>query len=165
MPDAAVIIPARWGSVRFPGKALHPLAGKPLVQHVWERAQRAQGIGQVIIATDDRRIAEAAFKFGAEVALTSPKHVSGTDRVAEVAEKLRGVHRVINVQGDEPLIEPRLISKLARALEEKGVHMVTAANTIEDAEEVADSERGEGGPGLRRRRALFFPQPHAVRAR
>ncbi len=69
-----VILPARWGSTRFPGKPLHLIAGKPLIQHVWERCREADGIGAVIVATDDMRIAEAAFRFGADVAMTSPKH-------------------------------------------------------------------------------------------
>jgi len=137
MPKAAVIIPARWGSTRFPGKALHPIHGKPLLQHVWERSSRARGIDRVIVATDDLRIAEAAFAFGAEVALTSPKHRSGTDRVAEVAAGLRGVTHVINVQGDEPLIDPALISKLAKTLaQERKLEMITAANVIEDEAEI-----------------------------
>lgn len=128
MSKAAVIIPARWASTRFPGKPLHLLAGKPLVQHVWERASRARGVETVIIATDDMRIAEAAFGFGAEVALTSPQCVSGTDRCAEVAARLKGLSHVINVQGDEPLIDPALISRLARTLaREPSLAMVTAA--------------------------------------
>lgn len=139
MSGTAVIIPARWGSTRFPGKALHPIAGKPLVQHVWERASRAPGISLVIVATDDDRIAEAAFQFGAEVSFTSPKHRSGTDRVAEVARKLRGVSHIINVQGDEPIIDPKLIGKLAAALKaERGLPMITAANPIETEEELAN---------------------------
>src|ERR1700691_4336491 len=107
MSRIAAIIPARWGSTRFPGKALHPIAGKPLVQHVWERAMEAGAVDSVIIATDDMRIADAAFAFGAEVALTSPKHASGTDRIAEVAKKLPPAFtHVINVQGDEPVADP-----------------------------------------------------------
>ena len=90
MPKVAVVIPARYASTRLPAKPLCPIAGKPLVQHVWERCARAKGIEKVIVATDDMRIAEAAFGFGAEVAMTSAKHRSGTDRVAEVAKKLRG---------------------------------------------------------------------------
>src|SRR5215210_7629765 len=110
------IIPARWGSTRFPGKPLHLIAGKPLLQHVWERCLKARTVDDVIIATDDMRIAKAAFGFGAEVSMTSPRHRSGTDRVAEVARKLRGVSHVINVQGDEPLIDPKLVDKLAKTL-------------------------------------------------
>src|SRR3954452_12961224 len=88
------LIPARWSSTRFPGKPLHLIAGKPLLQHVWEQSRRAKSLDAVIIATDDMRIAEAAFGWGAEVSVTSPKHVSGTDRIAEVAAKLRGVSHI-----------------------------------------------------------------------
>ena len=97
MPKVAVIIPARFASTRLPAKPLHVIAGKPLIRHVWERCARAKGIDAVIVATDDMRIAECAFAFGAEVAMTSPKHRSGTDRVAEVAKKLRGFSHIINV--------------------------------------------------------------------
>ena len=130
MPAAkvAVVIPARYGSVRFPGKPLHPIAGKPLLQHVWERCARARGVEAVIVATDDMRIAEAAFDFGAEVTMTSPKHRSGTDRCAEVAKRLHGYSHVINVQGDEPLIDPALVGRLVKALVgDGGIEMITAA--------------------------------------
>ena len=138
MFKTAVIIPARWASTRFPGKPLHLLAGKPLVQHVWERACRARAVQLVIIATDDMRIAEAAFAFGAEVALTSPRCVSGTDRCAEVARRLEkeGFTHVINVQGDEPLISPALITQLVRALgKDPGLQMVTAATPFAQNED------------------------------
>ena len=85
MNRAAGIIPARWASTRFPGKPLHLIANKPLLWHVWERCRRAKKLDAVIIATDDMRIARAAFDWGAEVAMTSPLHQSGTDRIAEVA--------------------------------------------------------------------------------
>ena len=136
MSTTAVLIPARWGSTRFPGKPLHLIAGKPLIQHVWERSCRAKGIASVIVATDDIRIAEAAFNFGAEVALTSPKCVSGTDRCAAVARNLKGITHVINVQGDEPLIDPTLISKLARTLTgDRDLPMITAATPFRPEEE------------------------------
>ncbi len=129
MSRIVAVIPARYGSTRFPGKPLHLLAGKPLIQHVWERCQRAREISAVIVATDDLRIAEAAFDFGAEVSMTSPKHRSGTDRIAEVAAKLQGISHVMNVQGDEPAIDPKLIDRLARTLREnRKLDMVTAAN-------------------------------------
>jgi 3-deoxy-manno-octulosonate cytidylyltransferase (CMP-KDO synthetase) len=139
MPDkVVVIIPARYGSTRFPGKPLHPIGGKPLIQHVWERASRAKGIGSVIVATDDIRIAETAFNFGAEVSMTSPKHVSGTDRCAEVARRLSGVSHVINVQGDEPLVDPALIGRLARTLcSQPKLVMVTAATPLSASEDVS----------------------------
>lgn len=124
----AVVIPARYASTRLPAKPLHPIAGKPLIQHVWERCAKAKGVEAVIVATDDMRIAEAAFGFGAEVALTSPKHRSGTDRVAEVAKKLKGYTHIINVQGDEPLVDPKVVSKLAAAMAaNREVEMITAA--------------------------------------
>src|SRR6476660_4901285 len=113
MPFKAIgIIPARFASTRFPGKPLLPIAGKPLLRHVWERCRRARALDSVIVATDDMRIAEAAFAWGAEISLTSRDHVSGTDRIAEVAAKLRGVSHLINIQGDEPLIDPELINQL-----------------------------------------------------
>jgi 3-deoxy-manno-octulosonate cytidylyltransferase (CMP-KDO synthetase) len=130
-PKVAVVIPARYGSTRFPGKALFKIAGRPLIEHVWRRCCRAKGIAEVIVATDDMRIAEVAFAFGAEVAMTSPKHRSGTDRCAEVAKGLAGFSHVINVQGDEPLIDPPLISRLAKTLAaEKSLEMITAANAF-----------------------------------
>src|SRR5262245_22927419 len=113
---AVGIIPARWGSTRFPGKPLHRIAGQPLLWHVWERARRARTLDSVIIATDDMRIAEAAFNWGAEVSLTNRKHKSGTDRIGEVAAKLRGVAIVLNIQGDEPLVDPQLLNKLVRQM-------------------------------------------------
>ena len=133
MTKAVGIIPARWGSTRFPGKALHPIARKPLLRHVWERSRRAKKLDQLIIATDDFRIAEAAFEWGAEVAMTSPRHASGTDRIAEVARKLKKAAHVINIQGDEPLIDPKLIDRLVRGLQrDEALEMITAAHPFED---------------------------------
>ena len=136
MNRAVGIIPARWGSTRFPGKALHPIAGKPLLRHVWERCRRAKKLEQIIIATDDFRIAEAAFDWGAEVAMTSANHASGTDRIAEVARKLKRFSHIINVQGDEPLVEPKLIDRLVRELQrDKNLEMITAAHPFEDPDD------------------------------
>jgi 3-deoxy-manno-octulosonate cytidylyltransferase (CMP-KDO synthetase) len=137
MSEVTAIIPARWASTRFPGKPLVKLRGKPLVQYVWERAQRAKLVDRVIIATDDMRIAEAAFDFGAEVALTSPKHPTGTDRLAEVASKLKSAPIVLNVQGDEPDIAPSTIDRLAKALQDDPrLGIVTAANPVTDPADV-----------------------------
>jgi 3-deoxy-manno-octulosonate cytidylyltransferase (CMP-KDO synthetase) len=131
---AVVIIPARWGSSRFPGKPLCEIAGKPLLEHVWERCRRAQKIDTTIIATDDMRIAEAAFAWGAEVALTSPKHQSGTDRIAEVARRSKKFSIIVNVQGDEPLVDPRLIDRFVETLHtNRNVRIVTAAHPFSDA--------------------------------
>ena len=139
MSEITVIIPARWASTRFPGKPLVPLRGKPLVQHVWERAGRAKRVGRIIIATDDMRIAEAAFDFGAEVALTSPKHQTGTDRLAEVVRQLKSASIILNVQGDEPDIAPSTIDRLAEALQDDPkLGMVTAANPLTDPADVQD---------------------------
>jgi 3-deoxy-manno-octulosonate cytidylyltransferase (CMP-KDO synthetase) len=112
-----VVIPARYDSSRLPGKALLPLAGKPMLQWVHERA-RASGAAEVCVVTDDERIAVAARGFGADVAMTARAHVSGTDRIAEVATT-RGWQDddiVVNVQGDEPLIPPVVIDQVAKLL-------------------------------------------------
>src|SRR5437868_11167563 len=127
MSKNVVIIPARWGSTRFPGKPLHQIAGKPLLWHVWERCRHARKIDSVIIATDDMRIAEAAFSWGAEVALTSPRHQSGTDRVAEVALKAPQFQYIINIQGDEPLTDPGLLDRIIATLRSnRGIAMIAA---------------------------------------
>src|SRR5437868_14653595 len=109
MSKAVGIIPARWASTRFQGKPLHLIVNKPLLRHVWERCRRAKSLDSVIIATDDMRIAKAAFNWGAKVAMTSKKHQSGTDRIAEVARHGADYDVIINIQGDEALIEPRLL--------------------------------------------------------
>jgi 3-deoxy-manno-octulosonate cytidylyltransferase (CMP-KDO synthetase) len=125
------IIPARWGSTRFPGKALHGIAGKPLIRHVWERCVEADCFDQIVIATDDMRIAEVGFNFGAEIALTAADHPSGTDRVAEVARKLKKATIIVNVQGDEPLVDPALLQRLVRKLaDNRNLPIVTAATPI-----------------------------------
>ncbi|MFY7818090.1 MAG: 3-deoxy-manno-octulosonate cytidylyltransferase [Akkermansiaceae bacterium] len=127
------ILPARWGSTRFPGKPLHRLAGKPLIQHVWDRCQGCSLLDRVVIATDDDRIRDAAHSFGAEVVMTSPDHPTGTDRIAEAVAAIPEATHIINIQGDEPLIDPALIDELAHAMvSDAALPMVTAANPIED---------------------------------
>ncbi|MBU2875341.1 3-deoxy-manno-octulosonate cytidylyltransferase [Marinobacter salexigens] len=113
-----VVIPARYASTRLPGKPLLDICGKPMIQHVCERASESQA-SRVVVATDDSRIHDACGAFGAEVVMTSPNHVSGTDRLEEVVRKLGldADHRVVNVQGDEPLIPPELIDQVADNLE------------------------------------------------
>ena len=131
MTKVVGIIPARWGSTRFPGKPLHGIAGKPLIQHVWERCIEAGCFQQIIIATDDMRIAEVCFGFGAEITLTSPDHQSGTDRIAEVAAKLKEASLIFNIQGDEPLIDPSLLQRLVRNIKnDKHIKIITAATPI-----------------------------------
>lgn len=114
-----VVIPARYGSTRLPGKPLADIAGKPMVRHVYERACES-GADRVVVATDDERIVTACRRFGAEVLLTSADHPSGTDRLQEVASRLKlpDDARLINVQGDEPLLPAALIDQVAEALEQ-----------------------------------------------
>ncbi len=136
MNKAVGIIPARWSSTRFAGKPLYPINGKPLLYHVWERCRRAKKLDALIIATDDMRIAEAAFDWGAEVALTSRRHRSGTDRVAEVARHARDFAFVINIQGDEPLIDPRLVDQVVEKLRsDRRIDIVTAAHPFQNPAE------------------------------
>jgi 3-deoxy-manno-octulosonate cytidylyltransferase (CMP-KDO synthetase) len=136
MNRAVGIIPARWSSTRFPGKPLHLINGKALLQHVLERCRQAKNLDSVIVATDDIRIAKAAFNWDAEVALTSPKHRSGTDRIAEVARNAKPFAFVINIQGDEPLVDPRLIDKIVEKLRsDRAIQIVTAAHRFEYPED------------------------------
>ena len=138
MNKAVGIIPARWSSKRFPGKPLHLIAGKPLLQRVWERCRHAKNLDALIIATDDMRIAEAAFDWGAEIALTSPRHQSGTDRVAKVVCNAKQFAFVINIQGDEPLIDPYLIDRLVEKLRsDRKIDVVTAAHPFENPAEAS----------------------------
>ena len=134
MSKAVGIIPARWRSTRFPGKPLHLIGNKALLQRVWERCRRARKLDAVIIATDDIRIAKAAFEWGAEVAMTSPKHQSGTDRIAEVVRHAPGFEYIINIQGDEPLTEPALLDRMIETLRSnRKIDIVTAAHPFESA--------------------------------
>jgi len=133
MFSCPIIIPARYGSTRFPGKPLHLIAGKPLVQHVWERCLQARLADGVVIATDDERIASAARSFGAAVAMTRDDHPSGTDRLAEVAGQRPEATHFLNVQGDEPLIQPALLDALMAALrDDPALPMITAASPLHD---------------------------------
>lgn len=138
MAGFCVIVPARYGSTRFAGKALADLCGKPMVVRVCERA-RASGAGRVCVATDDERIAQAVRADGFEARMTRSEHLSGTDRVAEAALALGLADEaiVLNVQGDEPLIAPSLIGKVAAALERDAEASVsTACHPVRDAASV-----------------------------
>lgn len=125
------ILPARYASTRFPGKPLTLIAGKPLIQHVVERCRKAGSLAEVVVATDDFRIRDVAQRF-CRVEMTSADHPSGTDRVAEVVRRIP-CDAVVNVQGDEPLIEPTVIDEVARGLERD--RMSTAATLIRDPSE------------------------------
>ena len=156
MSEAAGIIPARFRSTRFPGKPLYLIAGKPLLRHVWERCSRAKNLDSVIIATDDMRIANAAFGWGAQVALTSPHHQSGTDRIAEVARKAKQFAFIINIQGDEPLVDPRLIDRLVEKLRsDRKTDIVTAAHPFDDPTEASSPHQVKVVVDLMGR-ALYF---------
>ena len=125
------VIPARFASTRFPGKPLAPIAGKPLIQHVVEQCEKAKSLSEVIVATDDTRIWEVAQNF-CRVEMTSPDHPSGSDRIAEVAERVQ-CDAIVNIQGDEPLIDPTVVDAVAKALETSD--MSTAATPIKEVAE------------------------------
>ncbi len=134
--EAVAIIPARYGSTRLPGKPLLPIKQIPLILHTVERAARAQLISRVIVATDDWRIFEAVTAHGAEAQMTSPDCASGTDRIAEVAADL-AAEIVVNVQGDEPLIDPTTIdAAIAPLIDDSQIHISTTSEPITDADDV-----------------------------
>lgn len=154
--STAIIIPARHASTRFPGKPLHLLAGKPMIQHVWDRARQSRLSDRVLVATDDARIENAALAFGAEVVMTRADHPSGTDRIVEVLEKFPGIDVALNVQGDEPLISPELMDELLAAmLDDPSLDMVTAAVPVEDPLRMNDPNVVKVVTGLDGR-ALYF---------
>jgi 3-deoxy-manno-octulosonate cytidylyltransferase (CMP-KDO synthetase) len=131
------VIPSRWGSTRFPGKSLHPILGKPLVAWVVAAAKRARLLSEVIVATDDPRIAAAVEGTGARAVLTRSDHPSGTDRVAEAARPADD-DIIVNIQGDEPMIDPDIIDALAQSLlSNPGWSMATAACPITTARDLA----------------------------
>lgn len=135
-----IVIPARYASARLPGKPLRPLAGKPMIEHVHARA-RESGAAEVVIATDDTRIADAARGFGANVCMTRPDHQSGTDRLAEVVERLDWPDEaiVVNLQGDEPLMPPVLLRQVAEALNlHSQAQVATLCSPIHSSAEVFD---------------------------
>lgn len=137
---AVAVIPARYRSVRFPGKPLTPIAGLPMIQHVWEGTRTAKSLRAVLIATDDTRIADACRQFGADVVMTRDDHATGTDRLAEVAESLDD-DVVVNVQGDEPLIEGSVVDAVVEAIaREPHVSMATVVHAIE-GEAIDDPNR------------------------
>ncbi|MEO0248891.1 MAG: 3-deoxy-manno-octulosonate cytidylyltransferase [candidate division WOR-3 bacterium] len=128
------VIPARFGSQRFPGKPLVKILDKPMIQWVWEAVMKATTVNNAVIATDDDRIARTAVGFGARVVMTSPNHVSGSDRVAEVARRAR-VGFVVNIQGDEPLLEPSVIDAVVDALHrDSDADITTPVTQIEEEE-------------------------------
>lgn len=129
------VIPARYSSTRLPGKPLLDIAGKPMIEHVYRQAQKAKLIDEVVVATDDKRIFAAVEGFGGKAVMTSDKHLSGTDRLAEVAQVYENFDIIINVQGDEPLIDPQIIDDLCQnMLNETVVDMATAKTLMHEDE-------------------------------
>lgn len=149
------VIPARWASTRLPGKALVPICGKPLIQWVLERTRQAARLDEVLVATDDERIRKVVASLGGHAVMTRPDHPSGTDRVAEaVAGREAAV--VINIQGDEPLIDPGLINRLAEVMVlDNGWDMATAATPIGSVAELNKPSVVKVVTGARGR-ALYF---------
>jgi len=133
--QTVAVIPARFGSTRLPGKPLAEIDGHPMIEHVYLRAKRAKSVSRVIVATDDLRIATTVLGFGGEVKLTRVDHPSGTDRLAEVAAKL-SCDIVVNVQGDEPLIDPGAIDEAVAPFTDPGVLITTLCRRITDAAEL-----------------------------
>jgi 3-deoxy-manno-octulosonate cytidylyltransferase (CMP-KDO synthetase) len=129
------IIPARYASTRFPGKPLVSIHGKTMIQRVYEQASKAASLSRVIVATDDERISHEVNKFGGEVCMTSSQHPSGTDRCAEVVQKLKlDCHAVVNIQGDEPFIEPGQIDLLSSCFEDTRTELATLIRKINSTE-------------------------------
>ncbi len=136
MTRYVVVVPARYGSTRLPAKMLLADTGDPLVVHTWKRARKAPGVERVIVATDDERVASAVRAARGDVQMTRADHASGTDRCAEVAERL-DVDVVVNVQGDEPLFEPKDLAALADAASRPGTDIATLAYPIADPAQAA----------------------------
>ena len=164
-PPAIALIPARYASTRFPGKVLANRTGRPMIAHVYEAAASAGCVRRTVVATDDRRVLKAVKEFGGEAVMTSPDHSNGSSRLAEAAEVL-GLHPdhvVVNVQGDEPEIDPRLIDECYNALLASGASVATLASPFAPGDDVANPNvvkvvRRENGSAMYFSRA---PIPYA----
>ena len=168
MSEFAVVIPARFASVRLPGKSLRDIVGKPMIQHVYERAIASSAI-EVLIATDDRRIADAAKGFGATVCMTGDHHNSGSERIAEVCDTLGWPDDrvVVNLQGDEPTMPPELIDQCAALLDDPSADIGTLASPIARQEDmdnpnVVKAVADAAGNAVYFRRALLSPDDAAI---
>lgn len=149
------IIPARYQSSRFPGKPLIDLKGKSMIQRVYEQCQKAALLAEVVVATDDQRIYDHVASFGGKVTMTSSEHPSGTDRCGEVAKDYPDFDVFVNIQGDEPLIEPRQIDQLCQLFENKDVQIGTLAKKIDDPKILSNPNRIKIALG-NNNRALYF---------
>jgi 3-deoxy-manno-octulosonate cytidylyltransferase (CMP-KDO synthetase) len=137
-PNVLAVIPARYASVRFPGKPLASIAGRPMIQYVVEGVRRARGVSRVVVATEDERIKAAVEAFGGEAIMTRPEHRTGTDRVAEVAAHLTA-DIYVNVQGDEPLIDPGTVDAvIAEMAEDNSVQVGTPCTAIVEPKDIMD---------------------------
>jgi 3-deoxy-manno-octulosonate cytidylyltransferase (CMP-KDO synthetase) len=155
--NIAGIIPARYGSTRLPGKPLALIQGKPMIVHVWERARQCASLSEVIVATDDERIAQAVDQAGAKWVMTSTDHPSGTDRCAEVLKTLHPApDAVINIQGDEPFVDPAQISAIALLLQRPEVQIATLAKAIHDSQTLFDANKVKVVFAEMSKRALYF---------
>jgi len=141
LENAIAIIPARFQSTRLPGKPVIEIQGKTLIEHVYRRVQCAKSIERILIATDNELIANAVRKFGGEVVMTRVDHQSGTDRLAEVAAHLPSDKLVVNIQGDEPLVEPDVIDRAVAAARHRDAQIVTVMTKLSDPASVADPNR------------------------
>ena len=136
--NIVAIIPARYASTRFPGKPLADICGKPMVQHVFERTQKAQLVDHVVVATDDQRIFDTVESFGGTAIMTGGHHQTGTDRLAEAAEKL-GADLIVNVQGDEPLIDPKMIDQAVQPMrDDESLPMGTLKTRIDEPSDLVN---------------------------
>jgi 3-deoxy-manno-octulosonate cytidylyltransferase (CMP-KDO synthetase) len=139
MGTVLALIPARYASSRLPGKPLVEIGGKAMIQRVYERVKSARRVDRLAVATDDARIFEFVIEFGGEAIMTSPEHRSGSDRIADAARQLGGADVIINVQGDEPLIEPEVIDMLVEALDATDCQCATPVRRIDSSRELFDT--------------------------
>lgn len=157
------VIPARWASSRLPGKPLADLCGKPVIQHTYEQCRKTRSLSRIIVATDDKRIFDAVQGFGGEGAMTSSEHPNGTSRVAEVVADI-DCDYVINIQGDEPMIDPRVIDQLCDVLVKSPCPMATLSCPFESDDEANDPNNVKVVTGLDGR-ALYFSRSRIPFAR
>jgi 3-deoxy-manno-octulosonate cytidylyltransferase (CMP-KDO synthetase) len=140
--SAIVIIPSRYCSTRFPGKPLTVLKNKPMIQHVYERSKSAQLVKEVFVATDNQLICDAVRNFGGNVVMTSESHTSGTDRIAEAADRIKELGQeadiIVNVQGDEPMIRPEMIDEVIALMEDVRAGIGTLVKRIADSADISD---------------------------
>ncbi len=160
-PVIAAIIPARYASTRFPGKPLVKIAGVTMIERVYRQAKKCKLVTRVIVATDDDRIAEVVRGFGGEVAMTRDDHATGTDRLAEVALRLTDIDIIVNIQGDEPLIDPDSVDSVVTPLLESSVEMATASRLLTNPAEIESPQVVKVVVGQDRNALYFsrFPLP------